>query len=139
MASSNTVQASFGGRVDAFVTKLDTGGVLTFSTFLGGSLEEHAGGIATDGTGVVYLAGGTLSLNFPTAAALQSSNAGGQDAFVAKIKTSPAQLLYSTFLGGTGGSAAAPEQANALALDSNGNVYVAGVASSTIAAFSAAG
>jgi hypothetical protein len=94
-------------------------------------MAEHAGGIATDGTGVVYLAGGTLSADLPMASALQATNAGGQDAFVAKIATAvPTQLLYSTYLGGSAGSLSAPEQANAIALDSVGNTYVAGVASS---------
>ncbi|MEO5926832.1 MAG: SBBP repeat-containing protein [Bryobacteraceae bacterium] len=125
-------QATFGGQNDAFVVKLDALGVRVFSTFLGGAQSEHAGGIATDGAGIVYLAGGTLSTNLPVVAATQSSNAGGQDAFIAKIKTTPTtQLLYSTYLGGSGGSLTAPEQANAIALDASGNAYVAGVASST--------
>lgn len=126
------VQANFAGQYDAFVTKLSSTGVQVFATLLGGSQAEHAGAIAVDGAGVAYLAGGTLSTNFPVAGATQATNAGGQDAFVAKIKTTaPAQLLHSTYLGGTGGSLAAPEQANAIALDSTGNVYVAGVTSST--------
>jgi len=129
---TNAVQSTFGGQNDAFVAKLDAAGVRVFSTFLGGSQAEHAGGIATDGTGVLYLAGGTLSTNFPVAGATQATNGGGQDAFVAKIRTtSPTQLLYSTYLGGTGGSLTAPEQANAIAIDGTGNAYVAGVASST--------
>lgn len=128
----NAVQSSFGGKVDAFVVKLNSSGGTTFSTFLGGALEEHAGGIAVDGSGNAFLAGGTLSTNFPVAGATQSANAGGQDAFVAKIKTTSAtQLVYSTYLGGTGGSAATPEQANAIAIDTSGNAYVAGVTSST--------
>ncbi len=129
---TNAVQSTFGGQNDAFVAKLDAVGVRVFSTFLGGSQGEHVGGIATDGTGVVYLAGGTLSTNFPVAGATQATNGGGQDGFVAKIKTtSTTQLLYSTYLGGTGGSLTAPEQANAIAIDGSGNAYVAGVASST--------
>jgi hypothetical protein len=129
---TNAVQPALGGQQDAFVVKLDSAGVQVFSTFLGGSMPEHAGGIATDGTGVVYLAGGTLSTDFPLAAPIQSANAGGQDAFVAKIKTTATpQLLYSTYLGGSSGSGAAPEQANAIAIDASGNAYVAGVVSST--------
>lgn len=130
-AVQNPVQAVIGGMRDVFVVKLDAAGSRVFSTFLGGSQDEHVGGLATDGTGVVYLAGGTFSTNFPVAAATQSLNAGGQDAFVAKIRTTATpQLLYSTYLGGSGGSAAAPEQANAITIDASGNAYVAGVASS---------
>lgn len=131
-AAVNAVQSSFGGKVDAFIAKLNSSGVTTFSTFLGGAMEEHAGGIAVDGSGNVYLAGGTLSTNFPVVGGTQSANAGGQDAFVSKIKTTATtQLVYSTYLGGSGGSAAVPEQANAIAIDTSGNAYVTGVASST--------
>jgi hypothetical protein len=130
--AQNAVQATIGGMRDAFVVKLDAAGSRVFSTFLGGAQDEHLGGIATDGTGVVYLAGGTFSANFPIAAAIQAANAGGQDAFVVKMKTTaPTELLYSTYLGGAGGSAAAPEQANAIAIDAAGSAYVTGVVSST--------
>ncbi|MEI9811156.1 MAG: SBBP repeat-containing protein [Acidobacteriota bacterium] len=82
--------------------------------------------------GNVYVVGGTLSSNFPVAGATQALNAGGQDAFVTKIKTTaPVQIVYSTYLGGTGGNSTAPEQANAVAIDSTGTAYVTGVASST--------
>ena len=67
---ASAVQAAFGGRVDAFVTKLSSAGAVVLSTFLGGSLDEHAGGIATDGSGTVWVAGGTLSTNFPGTAGL---------------------------------------------------------------------
>ena len=78
----------------------------------------------------IYLAGGTLSTNFPLAAPLQATNGGSQDAFVTKISTSPAALVYSTYLGGTGGQAGSPEQANAIAVDAAGSAYVAGVTNS---------
>lgn len=131
-AVSVPVQPSLGGGQDAFVVKLDAAGVRVFSTFLGGTLTEHAGGIAADNAGNVYLAGGTFSSNFPIAGAMQGASAGGQDAFIIKIKTTtPAQILYSTYLGGSGGTLTAPEQANAIAIDSTGTAYIAGVVSST--------
>ncbi|MEO8099576.1 MAG: SBBP repeat-containing protein [Acidobacteriota bacterium] len=127
----NPVQASLGGNMDGFLTKLDLNGARVFSTFLGGSLDDHVGGIAVDGTGNAVLAGGTFSTNFPVIAAIQGLNAGGQDVFVTKLETTaPAQIIYSTYLGSTGGNPAAPEQANAIALDSSGNAYVTGVVSS---------
>lgn len=123
----NPVQAALGGGMDAFLVKLNAAGARQFSTLLGGSADEHAGGVAIGATGDAYIAGGTLSSNFPLAAPLQGSNAGGQDAFIARIRTAaPAQLVYSTYLGGSLGSAAAPEQVNAIAVDLNGNIYVAG-------------
>ena len=127
---SSPVQAVFGGKTDAFVTRLTSVGAISFSTYLGGINDEHVGGVAVDASGNIYLAGGTLSANFPLAAPLQAINGGSQDAFVAKISTSPVALVYSTYLGGSGGQVGSPEQANAIAVDSTGSVYVAGVTNS---------
>jgi Beta-propeller repeat len=122
-------QAAIGGGFDAFLTKLNSNGTYVYSTFLGGVANEHAGGIAVDSSGAAYLAGGTYSTNFPLAGAIQTTNHGGQDAFVAKLSASGATLVYSTYLGGSG--AATPEEANGIAVDAGGNAYVAGVANST--------
>ena len=64
----------------------------------------------------------------PLAGAIQTTNHGGQDAFVAKLGANGATLVYSTYLGGSG--AATPEEANGIAVDASGNAYVAGVANS---------
>jgi hypothetical protein len=128
---SNAAQGTFGGQVDAFVTKLTSAGALSFNTFVGGAGAEHSGGIAVDANGNSYLAGGTFSTNFPVATPIQPANRGGQDAFVTKINAAGSVFVYSTYLGGSGGSAGAPEQANAIALDASGNVYIAGVTNST--------
>jgi len=127
---SGAVQSVFGGKTDAFVTKLSSAGAISFSSYLGGANDEHAGGVAADTSGNIYVAGGTLSANFPLAFPLQAVNGGSQDAFVTKISASPAKLVYSTYLGGTGGQIGTPEQANAIAIDSAGAVYVAGVTNS---------
>ncbi|MEO8049845.1 MAG: SBBP repeat-containing protein [Acidobacteriota bacterium] len=122
------IQGAIGGGFDSFVTKLNSNGTYVFSTFLGGAANEHAGGIALDSSGNVYVAGGTYSINFPLAGAIQTTNHGSQDAFVAKLNASGASLLYSTYLGGSGG--VTPEEANGIAVDTSGNAYVAGVTNS---------
>ena len=121
-------QAVIGGGFDAFVTKLTSNGTYIFSTFLGGAANEHAGGIAVDSSGSAYIAGGTYSMNFPLAGAIQTTNHGGQDAFVAKLSASGSSLLYSTYLGGSG--TITPEEANGIAVDAGSNAYVAGVTNS---------
>ena len=126
----NPVQSAFGGATDVFVTRLTPAGAISFSTYLGGNNDEHAGGVAVDSSGGIYIAGGTLSANFPLAAPLQATDGGSQDAFVTKLSTSPAALVYSTYLGGSGGQVGSPEQANAIAVDSAGSAYIAGVTSS---------
>ncbi len=126
----NPFQPANGGLQEAFVTELSSAGALVYSTYLGGSQSEHAGGIAVDGSGNMYVTGGTFSTNFPTKNPFQSANAGGQDAFITKIAAGGASLIYSTYLGGTSGSVSLPEEANGIAVDSSGNAYVAGMTNS---------
>ena len=97
--------------------------VLSFSTYLGGSEFDRASGVAVDGTGNVYVAGETLSMNFPTQNAIQPTIHGIEgDAFVTKFDPSGKTILYSTYLGGSNNQAAL-----AIAVDQSGNAYVAGV------------
>ena len=118
-----------GGNVDAFVLKLNpSGSGLVYSTFVGGSHLEGGQFIAVDGDGNAYVAGITGSKNFPTTpGAFQIANAGGPDAFVAKINPAGSGLVYSTYLGGSGNEGWAP----GLAVDGDGNAYVTGSTDST--------
>src|SRR5579885_1812482 len=127
---SHATQAANGGGNDAFITKLSSTGGILFSTYLGGSADEHAGGIAVDGSGNAYVGGGTFSTNFPVRGPIQAANAGSQDAFAAKISTTGYSVVYATYLGGSGGASGTPEQINAVAVDSSGNLYVVGATNS---------
>jgi hypothetical protein len=107
---------------DAFVTKINAAGsALVYSTYLGGSQEELGNGIAVDGAGRAYVTGLTCSTDFPTMSPLQPANAGGCDAFVAKISAGGSALVYSTYLGGKG-----TDSGNSIAVDSSNNAYVIG-------------
>jgi hypothetical protein len=110
-----------------FVSKLNAQGTqLSYSTYLGGSGIDQGRGIAVDSSGTVSLTGATTSTNFPTVGPLQASNAGGYDAFVSRLNAVGTQLSYSTFLGGP-----ATESGTGVALDSGGNIYLAGYTSSS--------
>ena len=94
---------------------------LVYSTYLGGGFGDGGQAIAVDSAGNVYVAGTTLSTNFPTVNPLQSKNAGSQEGFVTKINAAGTALVYSTYLGGTDADDVA-----GIAVDSAGNAYVTG-------------
>src|ERR1051326_1079821 len=128
---TNGFQRRQSGQQDGFVLKLDpTGSSLLYSTFLGGSNMDTIAAIAVDSAGAAYVAGNTLSTNFPVAAPFRASIPGQQAAFVTKLSSDGRTLVYSTFLGGSSGSLQSPEIAPAIAVDSTGAAYVAGVSSS---------
>ncbi len=60
----------------------------------------------------------------------QPENAGGTDAFVAKVNPSGSALVYAGFLGGAG-----TDPGSGIALDGSGNAYVSGTTDSTAATF----
>lgn len=119
------------GGQDAFVTKLSAYGSILYSTFLGGGSADHASAIAVDSVGSAYVTGSTYSVNFPVAAAFQAHTGGGQDAFVTKLSPQGSGLVFSTYLGGSGGSPGSPESGAGIGVDASGNVYVAGTTSSS--------
>jgi hypothetical protein len=120
--TAGALQGILSGSTDAFVTKLDTTGTaLAYSTYLGGSGDEQARGIAVDTAGSAYAVGATSSSNFPTSSgAFQTAAGGAQDAFVTKLDAAGA-LDYSTYLGGANADLAA-----AIAVDAVGRASVTG-------------
>lgn len=100
--------------------------IVGYATFLGGSSSEDGYAIAVDATGSAYVTGSTDSANFPaTAGAYQTTNAGFQDVYVAKLSPDGSGLEYATYLGGSGN-----DRAHSIAVDGEGNAYVAGRSSS---------
>jgi hypothetical protein len=68
--------------------------VLVYSTYLGGSGNDSGNDIAIDSAGNAYVTGSTVSTNFPTANPIQSTNGGGNDAFVPKLNAAVNALEY---------------------------------------------
>jgi len=113
-----------GGGDDSYVAKLTPdGSALVYATYLGGSDVDDVQGVAVDAAGNAYLAGGTISTNFPTANAFQPSQGvpGGRDAFVTKLDAAGAALVYSTYLGAFG-----DDSAFGIAVDAAGSAHVTG-------------
>jgi uncharacterized protein (TIGR03437 family) len=94
---------------------------------LGGGGDDGAEALALDAAGNVHVTGYTGSNRFPvTPNALQSERRSGSEAFVSKLSPDGTSLLYSTFLGGNN-----DESGRGIALDPEGNIYVAGLTNST--------
>ncbi len=109
----------------AFVAKLDlSGGKLIYATYLSGSCGDEARAVAVDSTGAAYIGGETYSPDFPVSsdAMISAFPVLNFSGFVAKLSPAGDRLLYGSFIGG-GGEAAV----NAMALDSVGNLYLAGI------------
>ncbi|HEV8130970.1 MAG TPA: SBBP repeat-containing protein, partial [Acidobacteriota bacterium] len=122
----NPIQPALRGGKDGFITKLDaTGRALVYSTYLGGSQDDLAAGIAIDSAGNAYVTGQTASNNLFQQSSIKPFSGGSSDAFVAKLDSLGRALVYSTYLGGSG-----QEAGIRIAVDINGNAYVTGVTDS---------
>jgi hypothetical protein len=112
------------GSSDAFVVKYDTSGTAQWAESIGGGLSDHGYGIAADSSGNVYVTGrynGNITIG-----TTQLTNAGGEDAFVAKYNTSGI-VQWARKISGTGS-----DRGNDIVTDSAGNVYVTGYYENTI-------
>ncbi len=129
--TTGAFQTTPGGGEDAFVTKLNPLGSgsadLAYSTYLGGSGSDRGYKIALDAqpNPNAYVTGTTSSTDFPTAGALQTTSGGLSDAFVTRLSLT-AGLVYSTYLGGTGG-----DQGLGIAVDGSCSAYVTGTTDSS--------
>jgi hypothetical protein len=118
--------------VSAFVTKLDfTGSSMIFTAFVPGSVFFDNVPLALDAANNIYIAGSTNGNTFgddtftPTPGAFQGTFGGSTDAWVAKLNSSGTNLIYATFLGGSG-----DERTGGIDVDSSGNAYVTGTTTS---------
>jgi uncharacterized protein (TIGR03437 family) len=136
------------GGIGAFVAKVIEGGSsLGYLTYLGTGdfipplgdpvvtlpaiFENTLHAIAVDPTGNAYLGGSTSDVRFPaTSGAYQttytsSSENGSTDGFLAKLNATGSQLIWATYLGGSG-----VDSVQSLAVDSRGNVFASGITAS---------
>lgn len=133
-AFDRTYQSGPNLPYDIFVTKLDpSGSALVYSTLIGGSDFDEPTDIRVDQAGDAFVTGQTMSTDFPTTAGAfdttynDTATSGVRgDAFVTKLNPDGSGLVYSTYVGGT-----ARDVGNAIAIDGDGNAYLAGSTAST--------
>jgi Domain of unknown function DUF11/Beta-propeller repeat len=104
--------------------------ILNFSTFFGGSGDEHHTSVTVDGSLNIYLSGSTTSPDLPvTTGVFQGTLSGAENVYIAKIQpplgSIPARLAALTYLGGTGS-----DYPVGIAVDGEGDPFVAGTTTS---------
>jgi hypothetical protein len=113
----------FVARLNSALTELKR------ATYLGGTASGDVEALAIHpASGEVYVAGGTLSIDSPgTEGGAQPANAGGADAFVARLNAALTRINQATYLGGSGPPSDGYDWASALAIHpTTGEVYIAG-------------
>lgn len=119
----------FAGVRDIFITKFNpTGNNILFSTFFGGNSTDQSAHLSVDANGNLYITGITSSQDLPATTGVigQTWNGGISDAFVAKFNPEGAQLIYSTYLGGSN-----DDFGRKVLADNDGNAYAIGSTKST--------
>lgn len=124
-AFQRSFQSSLPYSNDAFATVLTATGGLAYSTYVGGPGADSAFGVTWDATGAFTLVGNSSATGYPvTPGAFQTTFGGLQDVVVTRIAPNgagAADLLYSTFLGGS-----EYEEVHAVSLTGNLEFFVAG-------------
>jgi len=136
--ATTMISAEPGGNCVGFITKLDpTLSTVLFSSFFGGTngitnclFGDGIYSIAVDSLGQTYATGFASSTDFPITAdsAFQPAMGAGatENAFISKLSADGQTMLYSSYLGGSGGN----DDGYAVVLDASANAYVVGQATS---------
>lgn len=107
---------------DAFLVKFNASGGLVFSTFIGGAADDAAYAVALGPRGDIFVAGVTLSSDFPATAGVHSETInGGWDTFVVRFAPNGSSVGYATFLGGS-----STDWPAAIAVNASGFAFVTG-------------
>jgi fibronectin type 3 domain-containing protein len=125
LGANRTTNAGF---VDGFCAKFDpTGSNLLFLTYFGGSLNEFIFDMEVQDDGTIWFVGITYSVDFPTTedAIFPDFLGGWVDAVIIQLSNDGADLLYSTYMGGS-----VNENLRSIELGDDGSVFVGGVANS---------
>ncbi len=122
----NALQGANGGGRDAFVAKLTpAGGVLVYSTYLGGNGKDTGDAIAVDPTHNVFICGASGSTDLPRAHVLNNTIGGDNDAFVARLDAAGSRLVYDDLIGGND-----IDEAYGIAVDGARDAYITGYTAS---------
>jgi hypothetical protein len=138
--TTNAIQTQNNGGQDVFLVKIDpTGSTILYSTFIGGSSDDHPFGVGVGPNQQMYVTGYTRSCDYPVMNAYQPAHAGGYtdqsgtlhpctdgvnnnaDVFVTVVKADGSGYVYSTYLGGDN-----EDRGRAIYVDAEGDAFITG-------------
>ena len=122
ISTPGSFQNTYGGGQDAYIAKFNGSGNLLWSTYYGGVNLEYGFGIAVGPGNVIYLGGQTFSPTGIASGGFQNTPGGGglADAFLVKFDSN-GNRIWGTYYGGSG-----TEEGNDVAVNSYGDVFLAG-------------
>lgn len=137
---TNAFQSNLKGSSDIFVTKFTSdGSSLIYSTYFGGTCDASTGSgnevgwnIKLGNSGKIYLTGMSVCTNYPLLDPIQNTRLGSYDVVLTELSSDGSGLVFSTYLGGgIQGGVTGTEIGKGVAIDEFGNIYVAGITTSS--------
>ncbi|MFW9965129.1 MAG: SBBP repeat-containing protein, partial [Candidatus Sifarchaeia archaeon] len=121
LALRNPLFSTQAGQQDAFAIKINSSWNIVYATYLGGNGSDFGNSVAIDAWGAAYITGRTGSSNFPIHQALYNDSQGSDDCFITVISDLGDELLFSSYIGGSG-----TDSGETIVIDANNDVYIAG-------------
>jgi hypothetical protein len=127
IATTSAHQTAYGGWIDGFLVKFNASGTRQWGTYYGGAKDDAVHSCVADARGNIYLTGTSFSTSgVASTNAYQTKFGGGDDdAILVKFNASGARQ-WGTYFGGT-----MSDQGFSCAIDTSGNLYLAGNSWST--------
>jgi hypothetical protein len=127
MATAGAWDVTYDGNSDAFVSLFTSNGSRVWGTYYGGNGQDYANGIVIEASGTIYISGFTKSsYGIATNGSWDITLSGTADAFLSKLSSTGA-LVWGTYYGGNGS-----DDGGRLAIDTFGDLYMAGSTTSSI-------
>lgn len=119
--SSGNFYVAGSANNQVLVEKVSATGNILYSRAFGGGTNDWPIGIAVDASGAAYIAGGTVSTDFPIVNGYLPSG----NMFLTKLSPDGSTIIYSTYIAAPGAG-----EIRSVAVDAAGDAYVTGHASS---------
>jgi uncharacterized protein YjdB len=125
IATTGSHDVTHGGLYDAFLVKFNSAGGLQWATYYGGTSSDYGMSVAIDGSGKAWIAGYTQSTTAIATTGAHDETLGDRDAFLVKFNSAGVRQ-WATYYG-----SASSDEGYSVAVDGDGNAWMAGITKST--------